>query len=48
MGVLLIGLDAIYRFADMFRGTHISGTILIYLREVRLSFFVHKWINKRI
>uniref|UniRef100_A0A914ZRW4 Nematode cuticle collagen N-terminal domain-containing protein n=1 Tax=Parascaris univalens TaxID=6257 RepID=A0A914ZRW4_PARUN len=34
MGVLLIGLDAIYRFADMFRGTHISRIILIYLREV--------------
>uniref|UniRef100_A0A183UU57 Peptidase_M1 domain-containing protein n=1 Tax=Toxocara canis TaxID=6265 RepID=A0A183UU57_TOXCA len=34
MGVLLIGLDAIYRLVDMFKGTHINGLILIYLREV--------------
>ncbi|VDK45256.1 unnamed protein product [Anisakis simplex] len=34
MGVLMIGLDALYRFIDMFRGSRINPLILLYLRDV--------------
>ncbi|VDK81663.1 unnamed protein product [Onchocerca ochengi] len=40
VGLLLFGLDALYRFYDMFRGSSINSLLLIFLREVI------EWLDK--
>ncbi|VIO86962.1 Uncharacterized protein BM_BM7005 [Brugia malayi] len=40
VGLLLFGLDALYRFFDMFRGSSINNLLLLFLREVT------EWLNK--
>ncbi|MFH4973772.1 hypothetical protein AB6A40_000481 [Gnathostoma spinigerum] len=34
MDILLIGLDSLYRFVDMFRGTRVNVPILMYIRPI--------------
>ncbi|KAL3982436.1 Peptidase M1 family protein [Acanthocheilonema viteae] len=40
VGILLFGLDALYRFFDMFRGSSINSLLLLFLREVA------EWLDK--
>ncbi|OZC09067.1 peptidase family M1 [Onchocerca flexuosa] len=40
VGLLLFGLDAIYRFYDMFRGSSINSLLLLFLREII------EWLDK--
>uniref|UniRef100_A0A1I7W1C3 Peptidase_M1 domain-containing protein n=1 Tax=Loa loa TaxID=7209 RepID=A0A1I7W1C3_LOALO len=40
VGLLLFGLDALYRFFDMFRGSSINSLLLLFLREMT------EWIDK--
>uniref|UniRef100_A0A0R3RR88 Peptidase_M1 domain-containing protein n=1 Tax=Elaeophora elaphi TaxID=1147741 RepID=A0A0R3RR88_9BILA len=40
VGLLLFGLDALYRFLDMFQGSSINSLLLLFLREVT------EWLDK--
>ncbi|KAM3725498.1 Endoplasmic reticulum aminopeptidase [Dirofilaria immitis] len=40
VGLLLFGLDALYRFFDMFRGSSINSLLLLFLKEVT------EWLDK--